>query len=72
MEGCDHCSNYQYGCCEDELTPAYGPNMEVNRSLSIIFFFFYLRFLRAVVVTVPDMVAAWMEAQPQVRTIWVV
>ena len=29
LEGCDHCANFEFGCCMDELTPAEGPNFEV-------------------------------------------
>ena len=68
IEGCNHCSNYEYGCCEDELTPAYGPNMEVDKSL---FMFLFKSLFRAVVVKVLGMAAAWKAAPLQVQTIWV-
>ena len=67
MEGCDHCANHQYGCCEDELTPALGPNKEVNKSIYICLQFQF-SYPRAVAVRVPNMVAVWTEAQQKGQT----
>ena len=71
MEGCNLCENYQYGCCEDELTPALGLNKEVKRYFSTCLICLF-HHPRAVAVKVPNMVVAWMEAWLEGQTLWVV
>lgn len=36
MEGCKTCENYEFGCCDDGLTEASGPDGQASCNLVIL------------------------------------
>ena len=75
MEGCKACENYEFGCCDDGLTEASGPDGQASCNLVILVSSRYIPIVffttRVVAVRARDTAAASTGLlRPLERTSW--